>query len=136
MPHTDVDLVGLKRDYEGPELLIEEIASKHEISKRTLYHHVARQGWRRRMPRRMDPHDLVNRFLQLIENQIVKLEFAMENPDSDESVVLAKLSATLDKLISVKADIAPKKARAPRPSKLMLEVREKLAERIAALNEG
>ena len=128
-----IDVAQLKTDYEdGPES-IEELLDKYPISRRTLYNFVRRKGWRRRAPRSVDRNDVVERLLRLTEEEILKLETAMdEGNETDETAALGKLSATLDRLIAVKQATSRKRP-SRKSSKLMDEIRHKVAQRLASL---
>jgi hypothetical protein len=127
-------LGAIKAEYEGREDAVATIAEKYGLSISALYRLVRQQGWKYRSPRRMDPKDLVNRLLRLLEAQIVKLEFEMDDPKGNEDAVLTKLAGTLDRLLERRAQIAPKRERSPKSGKLVEELRQKVADRIAALN--
>ncbi|HWA19999.1 MAG TPA: hypothetical protein VG757_13475 [Devosia sp.] len=126
----------IRAEYEGREDTVVHIAEKYQISVRALYLMVRRYGWKYRAPRRMDPNDMVSRLLRLIETQIIKLEFEMDDPKGNEDAVLTRLSGALDRLLETRAQIAPKRERSTRTSALARELRQKVADRIAALNEG
>lgn len=131
---TAPDLATLKLDYEAQIVSIEALAARYGISRRNLYALVHTHHWRQRRPRRVDRDSLVERLLRLIEAQVLKLEFAMDDPETDESAVLVKLATTLDRLISLKADVRPKRRQAT--TKTMTALRDKVARRIAQLGES
>ena len=85
-----------------------------------------------RQPHRIDPNDLVGRMLGLLDGQIADLETAM-NTGATEVAMLAKLVTTLDRVIAlrdrtVKAEAAP--------SRRVLTLRGKIADRLAELNRA
>ncbi|MCC6918863.1 MAG: hypothetical protein IT548_06635 [Alphaproteobacteria bacterium] len=130
---TVLDLASLKLDYEAQIVSIEALAWRYGISRRNLYALVNTHHWRQRRPRRVDRDSLVERLLRLIETQVLKLEFAMDDPETDESAVLVKLASTLDRLISLRAEAPPQRRKA---SKAMTALRDKVARRIAQLDES
>lgn len=86
-----------------------------------------------RQPHRVDPHDLVGRMLALLDGQIAELEVAMTT-GATEVAMLAKLVATLDKVLVLKERVA--RTEPPRSSKRVEELRAKIAERIVELNKA
>jgi hypothetical protein len=57
----------------------------------------------------------------------------MKDGTTDQSLVLGKLSATLDRLIATDRATAPRR-RPARDSKMIEDIRTKVAERLAQLN--
>lgn len=131
---ANIDVVQLRADYQGKELTITELTTLYGIGRTRLYTFVRLGGWIMRRPRQFDRHQLVNRMLRILEVQVVKLEFAMDDPDTDESAVLQKLSVTLDRLLQAKDATA--RGRTPKTSRYVEEVRTKIARRIAQLDQA
>ena len=129
-PAMDIDQ--LRKEYEEGDDTIEELLVKYPMSRRAFYNLVHRKNWRRRAPRRVDRNDVVERLLRRIESQILKLEFEMKENKTDESVVLGKLSASLDRLIALADATQPKRANR-KSGKLIEEIREKVAQRLVRL---
>ncbi|MEO6014120.1 MAG: hypothetical protein ABIQ30_11135 [Devosia sp.] len=128
--HDAAKRAAVRVDYEGDELTLREIASKHDIAGSTLHEWVRIGRWRMRQPRRIDPNDLVAKMLILLDRQIADLETALTN-GTNEVAMLAKLVTTLDRVLVLKDRTT--KAAAP-PSRRVQTLRSKIAERLAELN--
>jgi hypothetical protein len=131
LPRTKVEAMRL--DYVDRAIKIIEICKRHDVSRRRLYLIAVAEGWPLRSPKRVDKHDLTQRLLRLLERQIGKLEQSMKDGTTDKSAVLGKLSATLDRLIATDRATAPQR-RPARESKMIEDIRKKVAERLAQLN--
>jgi hypothetical protein len=85
-----------------------------------------------RLPRRIDPNDLLGRMLNLLDVQIADLETVMKN-GATEVAMLSRLVATLDRVLALKARSAmPDK----KPSMRIATLRAKIADRLAELNRA
>jgi len=131
--HRQEILAAMRADYEGRILRIADICERYHITRRRLYQIANAEGWQLRSPRRIDKHDLAQRLLRLLERQVARLEESMRKTPTDQSVVLSKVSATLDRLIATHRQTAPA-PRASQESKLMREIRDKVAQRLSQLN--
>lgn len=131
LPRPTVEAMRL--DYIDRAIKIAEICSRYDVSRRRLYLIASAEGWPLRSPKRVDKHDLTQRLLRLLERQIGNLEQNMKDGTTDQSVVLGKLSATLDRLIATDRATAPQQ-RPARDSKMIEDIRRKVAERLAQLN--
>lgn len=131
LPSPAVEAIRL--DYLDRSILVDDLCARHGLTRSQLYALVRDEGWRRRSPRRVDKHDLTQRLLRILESQIMKLEKTMGNTDKDQSVVLGKLSATLDRLTATDRSTAPRR-RAAHDSKMIEDIRRKVAERLAQLD--
>ncbi len=120
----------VRADYEGPDLLLREITQKHGIAANTVQHWMRAEGWTMRQPHRVEPSDLVVRMLAVLDGQIADLEAVMSN-GTTEVVMLHKLVTTLDRVLALKDKTA--RAQAP-PSRRMITLRAKIAERLIELN--
>jgi hypothetical protein len=124
-----LDLVAMKADYENSRIRIPQLAAKYGMTRWTMYVIARQQGWRPRRPQRVDKHDLTQRLMRMLEREVEQLESAMKDQDTDQSAVLGKLAATLDRLIAL--DKATARTPAKRAeSKVMQELRRKVAERL------
>jgi len=130
-----VNIEAVRFDYESDELSTVEVAIRHEISASTLHRLVVQHGWRPRAPHRIDPDDLIMRMFAALDAQMRDLESTMTNAGGSHAGMLVKLVGTLDKLIEIKDAEARKHRDGKRPSRRVLELRSKLAQRVAELNE-
>ena len=130
-----VDREAARADYEAGELTLPQIARKHRTSLSSLHRLQVAGGWAPRAPHRVDPNDLVMRMLNVLSTQLGSLEKAAmgDKNVAAEAAVLGKLATTLDRLIEMKRAEAKRQPRAQ--SSEMAALREKIAERIAELNE-
>ncbi|MEO9231172.1 MAG: hypothetical protein ABI216_19795 [Devosia sp.] len=119
--------------YDNRAIPIKAVCARNKISRGQLYAIVTLEGWRRRSPRRVDKHDLTQRLLQLLEEQIGKLETTMTDTNTDQSAVLGKLATTLDRLIATDRATAPQH-RPARDSKTIEDIRQNVADRLAQLH--
>jgi len=128
---TAADIGVVHRDYDDLTLTTNEVCIRNAISASTLHRLVRQYHWTPRAPHRIDPNDLVQRMLEMVEIQIADMETTMTQAGSAEATTLGKLVTTLDRLILIK------NAQAKRPrtaSKEVRDLRAKLADRIAELN--
>lgn len=132
---TPAELVALKDEYEGNIVPLAELHRKYEISGWRLRRYVARYRWRQRRPQRIDRNDLLERLFRLIDVQIQQLEKSMKNAGPDPAAALTRLVNSLDKLIAMKDAETKKHSTPKRASKAMVELRTKIAARIAELNQ-
>ena len=123
----------MRADYEQRILKIKDICERYGVARRRLYYIANAEGWRLRSPRRVDKHDLTQRLLRLLERQVTRLEDIMRKTPTDQAVLLGKVSATLDRLIAADRRTAPA-PQVPAESKLMSEIRDKVAQRLSQLN--
>jgi hypothetical protein len=128
------ELEAIHADYDDRSFSVGEVCTRNEVSRAQLYWLVRSLDWRRRSPKAVDKHDLTQRLLRLLEDQVRKLEKTMMDNEKEQSAVLGKLSATLDRLIATDRATAPRR-RPARESKLIEEIRQKVAERLAQLDE-
>ena len=131
LPRPAVEAIRL--DYDDRTIPIDDVCSRNAISRAQLYALIREERWPRRSPRRVDKHDLTQRLLIILEDEIAKLEEMMADMERDQSVVLGKLSVTLDRLIAIDRATAPQR-RPARDSKMIEDIRAKVAERLAQLN--
>lgn len=118
--------------YEATSVTVQEISDRYDVPKSTIYEWAAEEEWIRRRPPVIDPNDLLTRMLNLLDRQMMKLETAM-NSGAAEVAMLAKLVATLDTVLKLKARSASDR---PRSSKRVDELRAKIAERIGELTRS
>jgi len=116
--------------YETPEIMTREITDTYEISASTLQQWVRAGGWTMRQPHRVDPSDLVGRMMVLLDGQIADLEIVMKN-GATEVAMLSKLVTTLDRVLALKERSAKVEKE---PSRRVLTLRTKIADRLAELN--
>jgi hypothetical protein len=134
LPEYSVDVrLRVRRDYELTDLTVDVIGERHEVPESTVQQWAQDECWVRRRPRRIDPNDLLNRMLALLERQMIELEAAV-NKGATEVGTLSKIATTLDKVLLVKERTA--ETDRPRSSKRVEELRAKIAERINELNRG
>lgn len=122
-----IDLAAMRADYEGTTPLA-AMSARYGVSRVRISQIAREQGWRLRRPRRVDKHDLTQRLLFMLDRQIMQLETTMTDPH-DQSAVLGKLAATLDRLIALDKATARTPGRRAE-SKVMRELRQKVAERL------
>jgi hypothetical protein len=122
-----LDLTAMRTDYESKTALA-AMAATYGVSRNRISQIAREQGWKLRRPRRVDKHDLTQRLLFMLDRQMMQLENTMTE-SQDQSAVLGKLAATLDRLIALdKATIRTPARRAE--SKVMQDIRQKVAERL------
>ncbi len=129
---SSYNLEAVREDYEGRVISVSDVAIKHGITLRTLQRLVREEGWRPRSPKTYDRNDMIMRMFGLLESQIRKLEktVSTESP-TDQVALLSRMVNTLDRLIAIK-DAETAKHRPPqRSSKAMVDLRVKIADRIA-----
>lgn len=131
-PYDAAKRAAVRLDFEAPLLTLRDMSRKHSIAGSTIHQWARAGGWTMRQPHRIDPNDLVGRMLGLLDGQIADLETAM-NTGATEVAMLAKLVTTLDRVIAlrdrtVKAEAAP--------SRRVLTLRGKIADRLAELNRA
>jgi hypothetical protein len=131
--HYDAGLkVRVRIDYESSELILPEIAQKHDVTGAAIRYWAHAENWKMRLPRRIDPNDLLGRMLNLLDVQIADLETVMKN-GATEVVMLSRLVTTLDRVLALKARSAtPDK----KPSTRIATLRAKIANRLAELNRA
>ena len=132
---VDVDVDAVRADYEANLHSIAEVAIRHGISASALQRLAIRQGWTPRIPHRVDPNDLLMRMFAALDAQMRDLETTMTDRGTSQAAMLSKLVTTLDKLIEIKDAEAGKRRANKRPSKVINDLRSKIADRIAELNE-
>lgn len=125
----------VRRDYEANRLPLPDVALKHGISLSAIHRMVVQNGWRPRAPHRIDPSDLIMRMFAALEMQMRELETMEMKTQGAQAGVLAKLVSTLDKLIEIKDAEAGKRRSSTRSSKVIDELRAKLADRLAEFNQ-
>lgn len=130
-----VNLEALHADYAARELTNQDVAIKHRISASTLHRYVVTLGWTPRAPHRIDPNDLVMRMFTALEAQMQDLETTMTTAGGSHAAILSKLVSTLDKLIVIKDAEAQKRRSSTRSSKVIEDLRSKIADRIAEFNQ-
>lgn len=128
-----VDLVQLKQDYEAGELPLSNIYVEYGIGSRALQSFVVSQGWRKRRPRAVDRSGVIARLFHLLERKIAYLEKDMDEKNAAEAAELSRMVASLDKLIAIEDAELHKRSRSKAPSKAMVEIRARVAERLAQL---
>jgi hypothetical protein len=132
-PAPDPELV--RPDYEANVLSLPDVALKHGTNLTAIHRMAVRLGWRPRSPHRIDPADLINRMFAAIDTQMRELEVTQMKTQGAQAGVLAKLVSTLDKLIEIKDAEARRPKDQRRPSRQVVQLRAKIAERIAELND-
>ena len=121
----------VRTDYETSNLLLREITEKYRISATTIQDWVQAEGWVMRQPHHgVDPNNLVSRMLGLLDKQIAELEIVMKN-GTPEVAMLSKLVTTLDRVLALKERSAKVEKE---PSRRVLTLRTKIADRLAELN--
>jgi hypothetical protein len=125
-------LAAMRADYEGRVIKIAEMCRRYEVTRRRLYVIASAEGWRLRSPKRVDKNDLTQRLLRLLEQQVQMFEETMTKTPIDQTAVLSKLSATLDRLIATDRETSPAPRRT-RDSKMVRDIRNKVAERLSRL---
>jgi hypothetical protein len=113
-----------------------EVAIKHRVSASTIHRLVVQYGWTPRAPHRIDPNDLIMRMFAALDAQMRDLESTMTDTNTAQVGMLSKLVATLDRLIEIKEVEASRNRRRSKPSAKVAELRSRIAERIAELNEA
>ncbi len=119
-------------DYEADTLLLREITQKYRISANTVQQWARAGDWKMRQPHGIDPNDLLGRMLGLLDQQLADLETAMIN-GAPEIAMLSKLVVTLDRVIALKDRTTKTQAA---PSRRILTLRNKIADRLAELNRA
>lgn len=132
----EIDHEAIRPDYEGDTLTVVQVAIKHRVSASTIHRLVVQHGWTPRAPHRIDPNDLIMRMFAALDAQMRDLESTMIDTNSAQVGMLNKLVATLDKLIEIKEVEASRNRRRGKPSAKVAELRSRIAERIAELNEA
>ena len=132
---ANVDIEALHADYDARELSNQDVAIKHRISASTLHRYVVTLGWTPRAPHRIDPNDLVMRMFAALEAQMQDLETTTTTAGGSHAAILSKLVTTLDRLIEIKDAEAHKRRSSTRSSKVIEDLRSKIADRIAEFNQ-
>ncbi len=131
-PARDIDLVGLKQDYEARLKPLSQLCDEYGISAWSLRMLVRGQRWRPRRPAMVDRSSLIGRLFQLLERKMDHLEKDMDENNAAEAAELGRMVASLDKLIAIEeAEHGRRKATPKPPSPGMLEIRAQVARRLA-----
>lgn len=128
--HGEDTRAAVHADYRADLLTLDEISDKHGVAKSRIHDWARDECWVRRRPRRVDPNNLFDRMLALLDQQIEGLEEAMKK-GTPEIAMLAKVVVTLDKVLLLKGRVIEDR---PQSSKRAQELRAKIAARIGELN--
>jgi hypothetical protein len=123
-------------DYRADKLTVREILSKHDLTVGEFGHARIKLGWRRRQISQLNRKHIIIRLFHLLDAQVRAMENDMDKPTSEQAMALSRLVTALDKLIELKDADAKQRPAPRRASKTMIELRAKIADRIAHLNQA
>jgi hypothetical protein len=124
----------IRTDWISPAVTLAGIADKHDVSAEDILHHAKKSKWPPR-PEGIDALILIRRLLGVLERQIEHLkEMTMTASGEKEAAVLGRLTQNLGKLIDLQKDAARGPEQETETAE-MLDLRNKLAERINALTK-
>lgn len=131
---TEPDWDAVRVDYLAGEMVLEEIAQKHRITKSALNWRRLHHGWPKRHP---GPHNrgrgpLIARMFRVLERQLNLLDAKMTDAGPTEVQMLGNMVRTLDKLMDLDK-ATDKTTRSPKVSREIEKMRQLLAERIVEL---
>ena len=117
----------IRAEYEGRQFVPAVICRRHGITPAQLRYRREAEGWPSIRARVVRQEDLVARMLKVLDEQIRRLEAAVDMPIDKQASVLGAQVKTLDKLIELGA--AQPNVEPP-THKDMTDLRNKLAKRI------
>jgi|GEM_PF-3428233 len=126
----------VRDDYREGKLKVREILSKHDLTIGEFGHARVKLGWRRRQLSQLNRKHIIIRLFHLLDAQVRAMENDMDKPTSEQAMALSRLVTALDKLIELKDADAKARPAPRRSSKAMIDLRSKIADRIAQLSEA
>ena len=121
-------------DYQANELHLQQVLTKHDLTRGELNYALLRFGWTRRKSPQVDRKKIIKRLFDLINRMLTELEGQMTATGEKEVAVLGRLVQSMGKLIEIEA--ATNTAATPRQTKDMHDIRRKLVERIEDLKRN
>lgn len=132
------DWAAVRADYEAGELSVADVAHNHGTTLNRLHHRRRQDKWALRNGRSGRPRrrNLLDRLMALIENQISLLEqrTGEDVMSATEMRMIETMTRALDRIMTLETSdkkITPKRVRLDAE---LLNIRERLAERIAQLD--
>lgn len=131
---AEPDWDAVRVDYLAGEMVLDDIAHKHGITKSALNWRRVHHGWPLRHP---GPHNrgrspLIARMFRVLERQLNLLDANMTEAGPTEVQMLGNMVRTLDKLMDLDKS-TDKTTRSPKVSREIASMRQLLAERIVEL---
>ena len=132
------DWEAVRADYEAGHLLLSEVAHNHGTTLNRLHHRRRQDNWTRRNSKSGRPRrrNMLDRLMALIDNQISLLErrTGEDVMSATEMRMIETMTRALDRIMTLETSdkkITPKRVRLDAE---LLNIRERLAERIAQLD--
>lgn len=118
-----------------------EISKHYGVSRRQIDYYRQRDGWTKPKDRRWDVSGLVESMLAILGRQVAQMEMRMRDKlrqaatlDENDAGVLTNMAKTLEKLLELQAKQKDATV-ARKPASNIQELRAKLAERLAQLED-
>lgn len=123
----------VRADYEADRLLIRQVCRTYEITASELRTAIVRGNWKRRNKRSIQPGSLTRCMFRLLEQQLSDLEGMTASIGEKEVSLLGKLAGTLSNLIAIENKPLGGVQRRKRQTREMVDIRNRLIERIEQL---
>ncbi|QQR37961.1 hypothetical protein [Devosia rhizoryzae] len=122
------DWESIRAEYEGRHFQTKVICSRYGITLAQLRYQRERHHWKSNRTKPPDKGQLVTRMLRVLDQQVTKLEQAVDEPIDKQTATLATQVKTLDKLIELGAS---ERNVEPVTRRNMADIRAKLVDRLA-----